>query len=166
MMDEVASRIKGMVKRYKYPGLVLLAGVLILLLPGEKEETILPETEEGEVFSLEEFTRQTEALLSGISGAGEVHLLLTLENGGKNEYLMDRTQSGDGEEYREESKTVLTGSGSDETPVSVTWEYPAFRGAVVVCQGGQSPSVALGIKEAISSLTGLGMDKITVLKMD
>ena len=42
---------------------------------------------------------------------------------------------------------------------------PTYLGAVIVCQGGDSPTVKLAIVEAVSNATGLSADKITVLKM-
>ena len=43
--------------------------------------------------------------------------------------------------------------------------YPQFRGALVVCQGGGDPAVRLAVIEAVSALTGLGSDKISVVKL-
>ena len=42
---------------------------------------------------------------------------------------------------------------------------PVFQGAVVVCQGGDQPTIRLAIVEAVADATGLTADKITVLKM-
>ena len=41
----------------------------------------------------------------------------------------------------------------------------SYRGAIVVCQGADSPAVKLAIVEAVSRATGLGADSISVLKM-
>ena len=43
--------------------------------------------------------------------------------------------------------------------------YPVYQGAVVVCEGAERAAVRLAIVEAVSSLTGLGSDKISVIKM-
>ena len=42
--------------------------------------------------------------------------------------------------------------------------YPQYRGALVVCDGGGSDSVRLQIINAVSALTGLGTDRIAVVK--
>ena len=42
---------------------------------------------------------------------------------------------------------------------------PTYQGAIVVCQGADSPAVRLAIVEAVSKVTGLGADRISVLKM-
>ena len=42
---------------------------------------------------------------------------------------------------------------------------PEYLGAVVVCQGANDVQVRLAVVEAVSKVTGLGADKISVLKM-
>ena len=56
------------------------------------------------------------------------------------------------------------GSSSQEAVVSQV-VGPKFRGAVVVCGGGDDPAVRLAIVQAVCSVTGLGADQVTVLKM-
>jgi len=52
----------------------------------------------------------------------------------------------------------ITGVGEAEVLLSAV-------GAVVVCQGADLAQVRLAVTNAVSSYTGLGCDKITVLKM-
>jgi hypothetical protein len=40
------------------------------------------------------------------------------------------------------------------------------KGVVVVCTGAANPSVRLDILHAVSSYTGFGSDKVTILKLD
>ena len=42
--------------------------------------------------------------------------------------------------------------------------YPTYRGALVVCQGGDRADVKLAVTEAVSALTGLSSDRVTVAK--
>ena len=42
---------------------------------------------------------------------------------------------------------------------------PVYLGAIIVCQGGDSPAVRLAVVEAVSNVTGIGSDRITVEKM-
>lgn len=58
---------------------------------------------------------------------------------------------------------ISNGSGVEQA-VLVQQHYPAFRGAVVVCDGGGDPAVQLLITQAVSDLTGLGSDRILVCK--
>jgi stage III sporulation protein AG len=156
--------------KYRYPALILALGLVLLLIPTgtktQQEETETESVTESEAFQLETFTAQAQDLLSGISGAGEVQLLLSLETDGTRHYLYDESQSQSDSSSQTSSQTVLARVSGDETPVTVETTFPSFRGAVVLCQGADAPGVVLAVKEALSSLTGLGMDKITVLKMD
>lgn len=135
-----------------------------MLLPrGGEERTANPETEE---FSLAAFTREAEDILSQIDGVGKVELILTLDTDGKSTYLRDTRENRDDSSEDIDLQTVVVKVDGNEQPVTMERVYPVFRGAVVVCRGGRSPSVALTVKQALSSLTGLGMDKITVLEMN
>ena len=55
------------------------------------------------------------------------------------------------------------GSGAQE-PVTLQELGPGYQGALVVAQGGDDPQVRLALSEAVSALTGLGMDKISICK--
>ena len=171
--NEFAEKFRGLGKKYRYPVLILALGLILMLIPVGKDgkstvenvQAVLPDTVTGE-FDLSSFTEKTELILSEIHGAGQVRVLFTLETDGASTYLADETSRQNGDDVERQTQTVLTRQSGDDVPVSVTKSFPVFRGALVVCQGAQDPNVILGIKEAISSLTGLGMDKITVLKMD
>ena len=57
------------------------------------------------------------------------------------------------------------GSGN-QSVVPVQTLTPSFRGALVVCAGGDDPGVRLQVIRAVSALTGLGSDCITVCQGD
>ena len=57
--------------------------------------------------------------------------------------------------------TLGRGSGSQEV-VPLQTLAPQFQGALVVCPGGEDPEVCLQIIQAVSALTGLGSDRISV----
>jgi stage III sporulation protein AG len=63
-----------------------------------------------------------------------------------------------------EEETVIISGDSGEEVVLLTQRYPTFQGALVVCHGADDPQVRLQITQAISVLTGLGADRITVCK--
>ena len=111
-----------------------------------------------------------EAILSEIEGAGRVRVMLQYAAGEKSIFQTDSEQeirtSGDGKETRTAVETVLSSreSGRDG-PVVVQTVYPTYRGAVIVAEGADVGTVKLDLVNAVSSLTGLGADKITVIKM-
>ena len=160
--------ILNKLKAYRFPALILALGLGLMLLPmgGSREPAEqVAAAEASETFDLSAFTKEAEALLSDLQGAGEVRILFSLENDGTREYLSDISESQNGDSSQSSSQTVLPSGSGGENPVVMSRSYPKFRGAVVLCSG-ESPSLTLRIKEALSSLTGLGMDRISVLKMN
>ena len=58
---------------------------------------------------------------------------------------------------------VDIGSGTQD--VVVTRErYPSYQGAVVVCEGAGDAAVRLALTEAVSALTGLSADRISIVQ--
>ena len=152
-------------KKYKFVALILLVGLVLMLLPsGEKDKAA--EGESGtENFSLAETERRLEALLKNVQGVGQVNVMLTLKSGSTLELAEDSSTSLRESETKKESDVVTVSRGSGVEEVVVTYErYPSFQGAVVVCEGGGNSAVRLSVIEAVSVLTGLGSDKITVVQ--
>lgn len=151
---------------YKYTALILLLGIGLMLLPdGKKSQNQQPTAAASAVESQEDLEQRLEQLLRQVEGAGEVQVLLTMKEGVSYEYQTD-IQSTEDESGRElQQETVLVSGGGTETPVTVRTIYPQYRGAVVLCQGADRAAVRLDMIRAVSSLTGLGSDKIHVIKM-
>lgn len=171
MKNMLSGKLPEKMKKYKYPMLILALGLVLMLMPAGKKTETAPEPvrqtqETPEGFDLGGFTKDAETLLGAVSGAGAVRVLFTLDSDGESYYLTDETSVTEEGKREKRQETVFAKNQGEETPVSLTQIYPTFRGALVLSQGAENPQVVLGIKEAISSLTGLGMDKITVLKMD
>ncbi|MDR0905138.1 MAG: stage III sporulation protein AG [Oscillospiraceae bacterium] len=171
-------RLKAIWEKLKKGGslgfavIIVVFGALLLLLPtGEKakiEPTAEPPTADEPAFSLPETEARIAAALSQIDGAGEVTVVLTLKSDGQTIIATDRKLSEKGEnETRERSEdAVIVGSGgSVQAPVILGHVYPEFRGALVVAEGANNPDVRLQLLGAVSSLTGLGTDKVTVSAM-
>ena len=68
------------------------------------------------------------------------------------------------EDYSRSSEVVLADSGGEDTVVVTRQQYPTYRGALVVCQGGDQADVRLAVTEAVAALTGLSSDRVTVAK--
>lgn len=153
---------KGL-ERYGYVLLVVAVGVVLLLWPqgGTQTEPAVQETVQEE-FDLEEFEEKLAQTLSQIQGAGEARVVLSLHSSSRQVLAQDREQGGQGDSSTT-TVTVGRGSGSQEV-VPLQTVAPQFRGALVVCPGGDDPQVRLAVMEAVSALTGLGSDRISVCK--
>lgn len=143
--------------KYKYLAIIVLAGVVLMLLPGKKEETVAPEiTATAPTVTLD---RELEKILSNIHGAGKVQVMLTIQSGEQVIYQTD--VPGDDRE----DTVIITGQDREQEGLIQQILAPTYRGAIVLCQGADSPAVCLAIKEAVSRVTGLDTSEISVLKM-
>ncbi len=156
------------VKKYKYVALVVLAGVVLMLLPsgkGEQQTVSDQPVNVSEAYSLAETEKRLEQLLGRIRGVGQVQVMLTLKSGSSLQLAENRSTSLRDTENRQDRDVVTLNRGSGYEDVVVTEQtYPVYQGAVVVCQGAGDSSVNLAVIQAVSVLTGLGSDKITVVQ--
>ena len=151
--------------KYKYVLLVLAAGLAMLLWPsGEGEKPAPAAGGEPEAFDLAALEEKLSRTLSQVEGAGEVTVVLTVRSGAEQVPLTDRSTSTRERDSQVEEKTVVVNTGSGQQAVVRLERAPVFQGAVVVCPGGDRAEVRLLLTQAVSSLTGLGSDKITVCK--
>ena len=149
----------GALLQYRYVILVMVVGVLLLMIPkGETQEVIASATlvENNQAEELEQRLSDT---LSKIEGAGETTVILTTEDSGRRILAQDIDRDGN-----DGTSDVVTVSGNDrgEDVVELQNISPHFRGALIVSQGGDDPKVQLNLISAVSVLTGLGTDKISI----
>ena len=76
----------------------------------------------------------------------------------------DQTVSADSDSCRSDT-VIVTGEDRGQSGLIRKVNPPTYRGAIVVCQGADRAAVRLAIVEAVSAVTGLGADRISVLKM-
>ena len=153
--------------KYKYVLLVALVGAVLLLWPsGEKtDKSATDARESGDLFRVEELEEKLEKALSQVEGAGKVTVVLTLEESAKQVLAQDEEGTWGANETRRDTSTVLLGRGSGLQEVVPLQEIgPRYRGALVVAEGGDLPQVRLALCQAVSALTGLGADKISICK--
>ena len=162
-------KITDWLRKYKYAVLVLLVGIALLAWPEEQKTQDVPNVPEPAATPEESLEQKLEQLLSQVDGAGRVRVLLTQKTGPEYIYQTDNVteeQYQDGESGTSSStQTVLISVDGTQEAVIAQTVFPTYQGAVIICQGGDQPKVRLDLIEAVSSLTGLSADKITVIKM-
>lgn len=175
--EAAASKVWKLLIKNKYVLAVLLVGLILIMLPsGEKSETPSAAISNDAVldFSLDKLEAHLCDILSKIDGAGNVSVMLTLKSStekviardGKSSYKSDGEGEVTGYEMENEEITVIVSSGSGtDSAVVLKYIYPQFLGAVVVAEGAGSAEIRLRIIEAVAAVTGLGTDKISVIKM-
>jgi len=162
---KVKAAVAAAVKKYGYALVILLAGILLLMLP--KKTASASDTEgisvqQPCILSMEE---RLSDILSHVSGAGKVRVLLTQAKGEETVYQTDQ-QATSAENSGSTRMETVTVTGADRTEQALVRQVicATYMGAVIVCEGADDPSVCFAIVSAVSKATGLGADKITVLK--
>ena len=155
--------------KYKYVLLVALVGAVLLLWPSGKETDTSSAGSQtwdtGDLFQVEALEEKLEKALSQVEGAGKVTVVLTLEESARQVLAQNEEGSWGTGETRRDTSTVLLGRGSGTQEVVPLQEIgPRYRGALVVAEGGDLPQVRLALCQAVSALTGLGADKISICK--
>ena len=169
-MKKKTEGVQKLWDRYKYVGLVVLIGAGLLLWPNGNADTEKTSHVQQTHPESRDLQTEMEEILSTISGVGQTQVLLTMDSDGERQLAQDTelTYSGSTaapEDYSRRSETVLAESGSgDGGTVSTKTMYPTYRGALIVCQGGDRAEVKLAVTEAVAALTGLPADRITVAK--
>ena len=165
---KIRGKVIGACKKYRYAILVLVLGLVLLMIPGRaSQETRTAEqpkiqqtdTHKGDI------TESLRNILCKIQGVGDVQILLTTAAGEKTIYQTDNDITG-GENAASRWETVIITNGNREESGLVQQIIPeSYMGAIVVCQGADSPAVRLAVVEAVTKVTGLGSDRVCVLKM-
>ena len=160
-----SKKITEFIKKYKYAVLVLFIGLGLMVLP-EKEKYTETESIQTEMNKEATLNEQLAEILSKIEGAGTVKVLLATRTGEETLYQTneDVTYS-DSSNSTKITTVMVTTSNRDEMGLIRQINPPQYLGAVIVCQGGDSPTVRLAIVDAVSKVTGLSSDHISVLKM-
>ncbi len=145
-------KVTDFVSKYRWAVLILLLGICLMMIPSKESEQTQEST--TNVAEKVDISQQICEILSQIKGVGKVQVLLTVETGSNTVYQTDG-----------EKTVIVTDGDRVQSGLVERVESAQYRGAVIVCQGADSPSVCLSIVQAVSGITGLSSDRITVLKM-
>ncbi len=169
--------------------IMFLLGIFFLLVSNpigttkkkETDQEMITEEKTQENISndayIEMLENKLEQTIEGMEGAGNVHVMITLENGG--EKILDKNQpyessmekvKEDGKEsehstMQSDSETVLIDVDGNTGPIVIQERYPKIAGVVVVCEGGDNMKLVLDIKEAIQALFSVDTHKVVVCKL-
>ena len=154
-------KLSAFAGKYKYVLIILLAGLILLLLPGGSRTKAEPAAAQPLAAQTQTQTQtiQTEEqrlaqLLRQISGAGQVQVLLSYRCSAERELATD--DSG--------QPAIISAGGGAQAAVELRTVSPQYLGAVVVCDGADAPQVQLAVTQAVAQFTGLSTDRISVLK--
>ena len=171
MKQRLTFSLRGLNKKTLAVLGLLALGLMLLLFSGSGKtaEPASPDPGTLATDEAEECARALEELLSRTAGVGKARVLLTLASGSRTVYAREtetREETGPGSVSSEEKSALASvGSSSAARPVTEQVEGPVYRGAVVVCAGGDRADVRLAVTQAVMAATGLSSDRISVLAL-
>jgi len=151
------------IKKYRYVVLVLIIGLVLMLMPDNvfsKGNTGKQANRTG--VRTQDLNQTLAAALEQVEGAGKVSVLLTTAEGEETIYQTDQSISGTGTDC---TTVTITDADRNQTGLIKQVIPPTYLGALIVCEGADDPEVRLCIVGAVSRVTGLGANQISVLKM-
>lgn len=164
-MEKLTKKLPKLLEKYKYALLIVLLGLCLLAIPGKKAALAPDVTEAAAVSNTTQ--AELETILATIQGAGKVRVMLTEAVGRQTIYQTDEdSDTGESSRSVRRDTVIVSESARGESALVVQVNPPQYLGALVVCQGADSAAVRLAIVEAVSKVTGLGANRISVLKMN
>ena len=163
-MNSIKTRITEAFSKYKIILFVLLIGIIFMVLPTSKNK--IEEIPKEEIIHTKTLGDELASILCLIEGAGDVRVLLTEAVGEQTIYQSDGDTSSGNNTTSQRSKTVII-TNKDKAQIGLVKQInpPQYLGAVIICKGADKPTVRLAIVDAVSKITGLSSDKISVIKM-
>jgi stage III sporulation protein AG len=160
-------KIPATIKKYKHAVLVVLIGLVLMMIPTQHSgnNSATKEPLQTESITVSDELRLKE-ILTQISGVGEVRVMLTVLREEEIIYQMNEESSYDGDSKSIDLTTVTISDGNrNESGLIRQRIPPQYKGAIVVCGGADNPEIQYAIVDAVSKVTGLGANQISVLKM-
>lgn len=121
-------KLSAFAGKYKYVLIILLAGLILLLLPGGsrmKAEQPAAQPIDTQMQTIQTEEQRLAQLLRQISGAGQVQVLLSYRCSAERELATD--DSG--------QPAIISAGGGAQAAVELRTVSPQYLGAVVVCDG-------------------------------
>ncbi len=160
-------KIQPFIKKYGYVVLVFVVGLALMLIPGQTSNDQSEQIVNLEVSTHKQpLEEKLSAILSRVAGAGEVQVVLSIAAGEETLFQTNEDITNNEDNGRINTNTVtVTDAGRNENGLIRQVIPEIYQGAVIVCTGADDPRIKLEIVDAVSKATGLGANKISVLKM-
>lgn len=160
----ISKRVASGFEKYKYVICVIILGLLLMMIPQKETESNNPQQAVSATAEVS-VTEELSGILSQIRGVGRVKVMLTEQSARETVYQTDEEETNDTDRRSVRRETVLVSGNNGESGLVKTVNPPIYLGAIVVCQGADDPTVRLNVAKAVSAVTGISTDRITVLRM-
>lgn len=105
------------------------------------------------------------AIISDISGAGAVNVMVTVNSSGEYVYAENsKTKNGSDSSSSDSEIVIYESADKGDNGLVVSVKSPEILGVAVLCEGGESSVVKAEIVNLVTSLFGIGSDRVYVGK--
>ncbi len=153
-MNDLIKKIVPEVKKYWFIPVMLLLGILLMTRQLDQPEAIAVTAAIDEDGYIAETERRIVEMLKGVEGAGDCLVTITLSSGGKKEYVRE-----DG------NVLVITDKDGNQSAVISRENAPEIAGVTVATKGAGSALVRNNIVGSVSTVLGIGTNKICVVSI-
>ena len=151
MNERLQNLISDLKKLWYVPAIIVLGMVLMLFQGDAQKSTTVVSGITNSTFVSDTEARVTE-MLKEVEGAGECVVTITLASGGKKEYVRE-----DG------NVLVITDKDGNQSAVVSKENAPEIAGVTIACTGAGSVEVRNRIIQSVSTVLGIGANKICVI---
>ncbi len=135
--------------------LILIIGIFLMTFMGNEEKKEVQNS--LDVQSQEE---QLQNILSKISGAGKVEVMITYYGGSETSIAYEMKSENEEKSSQTDKRAVM--SGND--PVVIQELYPEVKGVLVVAQGAGNAEVKHSLAQAAAAAMGVSISRVRVYK--
>lgn len=150
-------------------GMILLAVSSLSESFADPKQAATPDPEKDQVQNyttadIEELLEERlERIAAQVRGAGNVSAMVTVSSSGEYVFAENKKSESDGDSASEDKEIVLyESSGGSDSGLVVSIRSPDIAGVVILCEGGGSAVVRAEITKLVTSLFGIGSDRVYV----
>lgn len=140
--------------------IILIIGIVFMTVLSDKP----PQKSSSVNDNVQLQEEKLESILSEISGAGKVEVMITYYGSSEKDIAYETKTSTSGSDKNssgsEDKKAVISGG----EPVVVQEKYPRVKGVIVVAQGADSIEVKRALTDAVTAATGAAACNVCVYK--
>lgn len=153
-MNELMKKWLPEVKKYWYIPVMVILGVVLMARNPEQTDAVPVSAVNSDQQFIEETENRVIEMLKNVEGAGTCRVTITLSSGGKKEYVRE-----DG------AVLVITDKDGNESAVVARENAPEIAGVTIASKGAGSVTVCNDIIESVSTVLGIGTNKICVVSL-
>lgn len=171
-MNKDLKKLFGQIKNTKLLAVIFIVGIALLMLPGGEKSSESSDKNDPTADFLEykeELERDLSNILKKIKGAGNVSVMITLEDSGHTYFAKDVSETikerEDGKEKNTDTSHILKNEKSNgESPLITKKTYPSVSGVLICATGAKNPQIKSNIIKATEALLGIKTHRIEVLE--